>query len=269
MLILISDYLYISENIYNFFLYYVTKIEKNLQIIMTTITNIAILIIIGINKKDVISLKSNYIFVYILLFVTLISLSACTDSNEIIAGPDKTVDEFFKASQDFDLDKMSSFIYDNTAISSLTAQNESWFLYFKEMMKLMSYEIIKSDIIEDIANVTVKCNIADGKAMIQKVVMEYYTEAYKRIEEGGRPTSEEANLLLESIMKKYMAEYTEPSMIERNVTIELINTDKGWLIKEMNAPLGNVLTANFIDAMYELRASLEEIMVKIKSIDNK
>ena len=58
-------------------------------------------------------------------------------------------------------------------------------------------------------------------------------------------------------------------MIERNVTIECIKTDNGWLIKEMNAPLGNVLTANFVDAMYELRASLEEIMAKIESIDNK
>lgn len=214
-------------------------------------------------------MKSNRVLIYALIFVVLVSHSACTITNKKAPGPAEIVDEFFKSAQVFDLDKMSSLIFDNTAISNLTAQNESWFSYFSEMMEIMSYEIIEENIIENKANVTVKCNFADGKAMIQKVVMEYYTEVYNWIEEDKKPTIEETNLLMDNLMIKYMAEYKEPSMIERTVTIECIKSDNGWLIKEMNAPLGNIMTANFIDAMYELQTTLEEIMVKINSLDNK
>lgn len=235
---------------------------------MTTILNDAILIIIGIYKKDVFIMKSNHILIYVLILIILFSHSACTILNENTADPTEIVDEFFKSAQVFDLDKMSSLIFNDTTISNLTAQNESWFSYFREMMKIMSYEIIEEDIIENKANVTVKCNFADGKVLIQKIVMEYYTEVYKWVEEEKKPTVEETNLLMDNLMKKHIAEFKEPSMIERNVTIECIKSDNGWLIKEMNTPLGNILTANFIDAMYELQASLEEIMANIESFDN-
>lgn len=235
---------------------------------MTTNLNDDILIIKAIYKKGCVFLKSNRVIIYVLILIILFSHSACTISNKNTTGATEIVDEFFKSAQVFNLDKMSSLILDNTSISNLTAQNESWFSYFREMIKRMSYEIIEEDIMENKSNVTVKCNFPDGKILIQKVVMEYYTEVYKWIAAGKKPTIEETNLLMDNLMKKHMAENKEPIMIERNVTIECIKSDNGWLIKEMNTSLGNILTANFIDTMYELQASLEEIMANIESLNN-
>lgn len=165
-----------------------------------------------------------------------------TDEND----QTKVVDAFLRGAQEFDFDQM------NVCFATMHQQTLEDFIeeqhYTKDFMKShaskITYEITDSKVGSDNdATVTVVCKYVDAADMYKTAV----DRSFEELKNGSGDLSD-SDTTVQKVYQEEIANYKE-AMTERTLTVDLIQEDGKWVIKELTDDLTDVVSCNFMTSM--------------------
>ncbi|MCI1960263.1 MAG: DUF5105 domain-containing protein [Clostridia bacterium] len=199
-------------------------------------------------------MKIKKIFCMFIILALVFSISGCAGTQK----PEDTVSEFLGAAQNFDIEKMKTYINTDDAgdLSKFDSNDESvkdFYDYLKECASKMTYNIKSSDVKDDTATVTVDFKYIDSTPFIQAVIKEVFTQALSSAFSGQEMTDEQTNALFANIIKEQKSKI-EDKYVEETIDIKCVKVNGKWLI-DSDDSLANVLTANFVSVIKNISSS--------------
>ena len=202
--------------------------------------------------------------ILVLLGVLVLSLSLVGCG---AAKPDATVAAFFTSAQQFDTEGMAATILpeneEDIAFLNFDPDVEEdeyaqYFIdYFAANAEKITYTITDSQVEEDQAVVTVECTYIDGEPMINNVLEEYIVRSFEIAFSGQSFTKEDAADLFIEVLDEYTLTAEEVYTTE-TFDVSCINQEGVWYIEEVTTDMLDVVTSNFMTAIYNFAADFEE-----------
>jgi hypothetical protein len=179
--------------------------------------------------------------------------------------PTDTVENFFRAAQQFDMDGMTQTMVPSNAgdmielnsAADLGGEDDySPYLleYLQSNAEKITYTITESNAVHDEAHVTVAVNYVDSGPVFQATIGEYFLQSFAQAFTDDEMTDEESDQLFDSIMKDQINTIDE-TYVETTVRIELVRMEDTWYIKEASEELLDVVMSGFISAAKDLADS--------------
>ncbi len=190
-----------------------------------------------------------------LLLVTVLFLfSACSTS-----GPEKTVEAFCIAMQNFDIDAMEALAPSSNETPE--GQEENFELsdipvelldYLKGNLKEMTYKVGEVKKEGDKATVKVSFVYKDAKEMILQSFKDMFTMSFENIFSlfGKEFDEDSADKMFIDVFNKNK-DKIKPIDAKADVTFNCKKIDDSWIIVDMGDDVGNILTSGFLSAMGE------------------
>lgn len=210
------------------------------------------------------------------ILVAVVSLVGCDFklpfSNPFASTKDKltdATDDFFKYAKDSKVDEMKKMVDDPDCLKDYRPSEEEsdekgditeeqmvklFVNYQDECAKKMTYEI--KDVDEEKKTVTCKCKYIDSKEFVQRFMKESINAVVSSSMNNSKDDKAD-----EKIKKAFDEAYEKAtkdlgdSFIESDITIEFVEKDKEFKIKEISNEFGKVLTANMSDALEKVYGS--------------
>lgn len=193
--------------------------------------------------------NKKYIIISVLFLLFIVS---CNKD-----GPEEMLDNFTVAMQEFDLEKVFSYVNPDKVNSenkdNLNIENQiekSFLSYLKNNAKNITYEIkdVKKD--KDIVTAKVYFKYIDGTKIIRKTLNEYFEYINENFSDGNI-SEEENSKILNDILNKKIKEI-EPLYVDAIIDIECIKKDGNWYIDNPSDELFDVMMSNFISVSKKL-----------------
>jgi hypothetical protein len=182
-----------------------------------------------------------YFYTWAILVYLVLGISC-----QKVDSPDRVVENFAKAIQQFDVEKIALLVVesDTDTVPDLEEIIEDDDIEIIEMLlSRFTYKIGESKIDNEKAVVKIAMSGIDMSVIVAEVMKEVLPVAFGMAFSGSEP--EDVEVLAEKYMKKAIS---EPNVvrIEREIDAELVRTGKGWKIvpesawEICNIALGNI-----------------------------
>lgn len=182
-------------------------------------------------------------------------LSACSGGSK----PENTVNDYFKAAQNFDGPAMTQLLAADTSETQKELSNmlngdeaEDGFGkylmdYMKGNAKKMTYQVKSTSMGEDKALVTVESKYLNAGPVYQEVMGEVISKVMGLAFSGKQPSEEEISALFDGVIEE-KAKGKDLTFKTEEVELDLIKKDGKWLISDVDEDMADVMTSGFIEA---------------------
>lgn len=173
--------------------------------------------------------------------------------------PVKAVEDFLDSMQKMDFDGMSALLQsrDLSALDNADVRDGAYRDFFTKINEKMTYRITGNDfhIENGTARVTVILRYIDGETIYKESITEFLRQIVSTAFSGSRPTEEETQKLLSSILMEKSAA-AEDNFTESQIVYPLIETNDEWKIVSLDDETVRIMSANFINVQDEINNTL-------------
>lgn len=198
----------------------------------------------------------------VLISMLLVGLVGCGSS----AKPEDAVVKYFDAAKELDLEAMAATIVPSNQIATeettaLLDDDDSeytkfFFDYLSDNASKMSYEIVSSEVNDDMATVNVKCSYIDGGVVLKATIGEVFSQLFGLAFSGVEMTEEETDAFFAGVMQEQI-ELLGETRKEVSINVECVKEDDVWYIAQVNDQMLDVAISGFITAGTELAESFD------------
>jgi len=172
--------------------------------------------------------------ILLVLLIAILSVAGCKSSNKPEAAVNESVESFFKAMKEFDMNKLAQLSGDDMTDELGLEQFESGdYQFVLDMLKKsaakMTYKLIQTDLTDDVATVKISCQYID------------ITLLFTEISNNSVTSADELTTLVNEMLDS--GEYDE--FIDEELIVTVNKTDDKWIV-DFDETLGNVFLSNFL-----------------------
>jgi hypothetical protein len=193
---------------------------------------------------------------FLLFALALVTLAGCSS-----AKPDSTVEQLFKAIQNFDFEAISLTIAPSARVAAGVSiadfQDQSnelpaeFFDYIKKNASKVTFKITDSQTTDDKAIVTVSTKYVDAGPIVKASLGEFIAQAMGFAFSSTDMTEDQSKQLFMSIMNEQI-ETLDEQFAEKTTQIELELVDKNWYISALSDDMLDVITSGFLSAVADI-----------------